>query len=470
MSATPLFSQEQPTYDPNATAESLGLEPYVLPDDFYPNYPWDWMPVERLPHETFESSLLSTAECGYNLVGFVFPENLPLCERLGLKTFVPVKGGNCWGAITDEEWKALTDEEIDERIRTIVADTKDYACVVGYYLVDEPGTKSFPALAKAVAAVKKYAPGKIAYINLFPSHATVDTDDNPNSQLQTRTFTEYLERFVQEVKPQYLSYDSYMVEYSDDMQDPGRAAFYYADLLEVRRVALKYDLPFWHIVSCNRLANIYETMTPPPSPARFAFQAYTTLAAGGRGLGWFIYHGRESALGIPDGASYSPIDSRGLRTVQWQYQQVINTHVNTLGPMMNRLTPIGVYFTTPTPVPGLPELPGKLIRKVESTASPRGYIQKTPAFMVGEFVDPDGNEYVMMVNLSLEHSARFHMETVKDDEDYVCFEKISPIDGSRSLLITDVFGEWVLPGHGILLKLNAKASAEKSNTPSEPRR
>jgi len=120
---------------------------------------------------------------------------------------------------------------------------------------------------------------------------------------------------------------------------------------------------------------------------------------------------------------------------------------------MNRLTSTGVYFTTPTPTPKLPALPGKLVRNVESTASPRGYIKKKPSFMVGEFVDRGGNDYVMLVNLSLEHSARFHIETVKD---YTSMEKFSPTDGSLSPLITDETGEWVLPGHGMLLKLNAK--------------
>ncbi len=435
ISGAAIFAQEQATYDPNATAESLGLVPYVAPDDFYPNYPWEWFPVEHLPHETIETSLPGVAECGYTLAGFVLPENLWRCDKLGLKTFVAINGAN---------WTAMSDAEIDELIRTTVEKSKDHECVIGYYLIDEPGAKSFPALAKAVAAVKKYDPGRIAYINLFPRYATTDTVENPNSQLQTRSFTEYLERYVQEVKPQFISYDNYMVEYSDDMQDLGKAAVYYADLLEIRGIAIKYKLPFWNIVSCNRI----QGMTPPPSPARFAFQAYTTLAAGGRGIGWFIYYARESA-----GFSYSPIDNAGRRTVSWQYQQAINKHIDTLGPIMNRLASTGVYFTAPTPTPDLPALPGKLVSKVESTASPRGNIEKTPAFMVGEFVDRDGNDYVMLVNLSLEHSARFHLETVKE---YAGIEKFSPIDGSLSPLITDDTGEWVLPGHGVLLKLNAK--------------
>ena len=163
--------------------------------------------------------------------------------------------------------------------------------------MDEPGAPAFPALAKAVAAVKKYAPGKLAYINLFPSYATVGAPDQ--SQLGTATFTEYLERFVNEVKPQIISYDNYMVQYSDDLADKTKAAIYYADLLEIRRVAKKYDLPFWNIVSCNQIRK----QTTVPSPANLAFQAYTTLAAGGRGVSWYKYY--------QDGYAYAPIDESG---------------------------------------------------------------------------------------------------------------------------------------------------------------
>ena len=53
-----------------------------------------------------------------------------------------------------------------------------------------------PALAKAVAAVKRFAPGKLAYINLYPNYATIGA---PNlSQLGTDSYADYLERFIAE--------------------------------------------------------------------------------------------------------------------------------------------------------------------------------------------------------------------------------------------------------------------------------
>lgn len=424
-----LSAEEPPPYDPHATAESLRLEPYSLPEDFFPVYPWDWFPRAVPPHETLDTSLPGVAECGFNLAGFIKPADLPRCEALGLKAIVAISGA---------DWQNMTAEQIDAKIKETVEQSKDYSCVIGYFLVDEPGAKAFPALAQSVAAVKKYAPGKIAYINLFPRYATTDSVENPNSQLQTKSFTEYLERYVQEVKPQFLSYDNYMVEYSDDMNDSERAAVYYADLLQIRATALKYKLPFWNIVSCNRI----QPLTPAPSPARFAFQAYTTLAAGGRGLGWFIYYHRPSF-------SYSPIDEQGRRTVSWQYLQAINRHLRTLGPIMNRLESTGVYFTKPTPAPGLPELPGQLITALEVTASPRGFIKETPPFMIGEFKSRDGYHYAMLVNLSLQHAARVHVQTAQPSQN---LEWISPLDGLPTPLRADESGEWVLPGHGLLLR------------------
>src|SRR5438132_884283 len=136
----------------------------------------------------------------------------------------------------------------------------------------------FSALAKAVAAVKKCAPGKLAYINLFPEYATLGAPDK--SQLGTTNYTEYLERFVAEVKPQVLSYDNYMVQYSDDLKKRDVAASYFRNLIEVRRMGQKYHLPCLQIVAANQLRPGHAI----PSPANLSLQAYTTLAAGFRGV------------------------------------------------------------------------------------------------------------------------------------------------------------------------------------------
>ena len=394
--------------------------------DFFPILPWSpyhgWARpfVEHRP-----IGLESIADCGFNMAGFVFRKDLKQCERLGLGAIVlPIDDADI-SPTYRREWRKLSDPEIDRRIQQIVRAAGRSGAIQGYFIMDEPGVEDFPALGKAVAALKRYAPGKWAYINLFPNYATLGA---PNmSQLGTSNYSEYLERFVNEVKPQAISYDNYMVQYSNDLQETNRAASYYRNLLEVRRVARKYDLPCLNIVSANQI----RPTTPVPSPANLQFQAYTTLAAGYRGVTWYNYFG--------PGYKYTPIDPEGRKTLTWVYLQEVNSQVGALAPLMSRLTSTGVYFSDPAPVAGLPLLPGKLVQSV-TTPVP---------VMVGEFQHADGRRCVMVVNLSLERSARFTLTTTRPGG---AVRVVSPVDGSLSPLDTKT-GLWLTAGQGALLVL-----------------
>ena len=415
------------------TPPPSNIQPFTHSADLFPILPWDVLHGWKEPYRNPKNGLESIAECNFTMAGFVKPEDLPLCEKLGLTAIMaPSVSDKPWFG----KWREMKPEEIDRAVKEMVEAVGDSPAVLGYYIMDEPGSPAFPALAQAVASVKKYAPGKLAYINLFPSYATVGAPDK--SQLGTATYTEYLERFVNEVKPQILSYDNYMVQYSDDLVDENKAASYYADLLEIRRVAQKYGLPFWNIVSCNQIRK----QTTMPSPANMAFQAYTTLAAGGRGVSWYKYY--------QDGYAYAPIDGKGDKTLTWRYLQAVNHQLKTLGPIMNRLTSTGVFITSPPPVKELPLLPGKLVQEVQSTASPRGLLDAIPPIMVGEFQDEEGHDYVMLVNLSLEKSANVKIGTVKT---YNVKQFFSPEDG-RLLPFDEENGHWLLAGHGVLIKLD----------------
>ena len=251
----------------------------ITKPDFFPILPWDpyhgWSKpfVEHRPN-----GLESIADCNFNMAGFVQPRDLRRCEKLHLGAIVLTGEADAITPAYRREWKKLSDEEIERRIKVIIQAAGKSPAIKGYYIMDEPGVVDFPALGKAVAAVKKHAPGKLAYINLFPDYATLGAPDR--SQLGTSNYTEYLERFVAEVNPQVISYDNYMVQYSDDLKDTAKAASYYHNLLEVRRVAQKHQLPCLNIVSINQI----RPPAPIPSPANLQFQAYTTLAAGYRGV------------------------------------------------------------------------------------------------------------------------------------------------------------------------------------------
>lgn len=395
-----------------------------------------------------QSGLQGMQECHFTVADVSDAQDYALCEKLGLAVIVTEVPH-----LTGPEWEKLSDADIDRKVKRMIEKGGKSEAIIGYQLCDEPSATAFPALAKAVAAVKKYAPGKFAYINLYPNYATLWTMDKVKSQLGTKSYTEYLERFVNEVKPQLISYDNYMVQFSMDLEKKPQAAKYYTNLMEVRRVALKYGLPFYNIVSSNQI----RPFTTIPSPANLSLQAYTTLAAGARGVKWYTYHGNAYA--------YNPLDERGNKTLTWRYLEEVNRQISILGPVMSHLTSTGVYFNSPSPDESLLTLPGKWVTNVDTSAP----------MMVGEFVSGDGTNYAMVVNLSLEKSAKFTLETkipqekmwiVSAAEDGQFIEADDQNDffmtghGKEKKPGNEKKGIWLTAGQGILIKFGGISSEE----------
>jgi len=372
--------------------------------------------------------LESIAACGFNFAGFVLPEDLGKCRKLNLAAILLIADPQLLPLRYHKDWRQLSDAEIDNQVKVLVKAGGSNPALKGYFLMDEPSARDFPALGKAVAAVKKYAPGKLAYINLLPDYATLGAPDT--SQLGTSTYTEYLERFVKEVRPQLLSYDNYMVQYSNDLKDKNVAASYFRNLVEVRRIGQKYRLPCLQIVAANQLRPNHTV----PSPANLMLQAYTTLAAGFRGVTWYTYYGR--------GYLHASIDEAGQKTMTWAYLHEVNRQIVTLAPVMSRISSTGIFFTAPTPADGRPSLAGSYLESIKS---------KTP-MMVGEFSDKQGQRYFMLVNLSLEESANFRLQTKVPDMD---LQEVSNVDGRLRPYKPGMDGFWLTAGQGVLVKMGS---------------
>jgi hypothetical protein len=407
--------------DPKRSAAS----DFVMPENFFPITSWEAAPQDQEMLADRDHGIPSLAQAGFTTVAFVHPKLLPECERLGMKAIVAEDRAS-------KKWKGMSDDDITSYVKKMVDDSRGSSAVLGYLLMDEPGASQFPALAKAVAAVRKFAPGKLAYINLFPDYATISAKDI--SQLETANYEEYLERYVTEVKPQFISYDNYRVLQSNDLKVTTAALSYYKNLLAIRNSAQKHNLPFWNIVSSNRI----RPLTPVPSPANMLFQAYTTLAAGGQGVTWFTYY--------VHGYAYAAIDKEGRRGPTWSYLRMVNEQLKVIGPRMRNLRSTGVYFSSPPPVDGLPLLPGQLVRNAQADAP----------IMVGEFTSASGEKYAMLVNLSLEHSSKVHLALTATPAP-TSLEYVSPVDGSilpleKLPLEKDNF-LWLTAGQGALIKL-----------------
>lgn len=413
-----------------AAPSGVGLD---VDRDFFPILAWDRLDrADKEQPTSTEEQIRSLAECNFTVAAFARPEDLPLIQKMGMKAILhPGETPVPWKT----NWKEVKAADAGAGVRQWLKSLPKHPAILGYYLKDEPGTPLFPALAEGVAAVKELAPGKLAYINLFPGYATIG---NPNqSQLGAASFTDYLERFVSQVKPQILSYDNYKVMVSDDLQDMKHGQVYFSDLLEVRRVSQKHQIPFWNVICANQIRNY----TSVPTPANLMLQAYTTLAAGGRGISWYTYFQR--------GYDYAPIDRQGRRTETWQWLSVVNSRIKVLGPLLNDLESTGVFFTDPAPKQGMPLLPGRIVKSIAASTSARIDNAPKPPLMVGEFKDSGGNDWVMVVNLSLQFSARVQVATT---ETYSEAAMISSLDGAKVPIKLDE-PRWLAAGEGMLISL-----------------
>ena len=374
-------------------------------------------------------------------------QDFELCEQLGLSVLVAPPEAKRGRHILPDEWMKMTDEEIDALVKRMVEQGGNSKAIVGYQIADEPSARAFPKLAVAVAAVRKYAPGKLTHINLYPNYATLWTMDQVKSQLGTKTYQEYLEQFVEIVKPDFICYDNYMVQFSMDQQNRKLMAKHYTNIMAVRDVAMKNNLPWWNVVSSNQIRQ----HTVIPTLDNMMLQAYTSLAAGAGGVRWYTYW--------QSGYDYAPINENEQRTNTWYALREVNRHLAILGPMIKTLKSMGVYFTDPAIDPSLPLLPGKIVQEAMCTEP----------LMIGEFESDRGNRYAMVVNISLEHSASFVLKTdienerlfiVSTGEQFPYFREIVSAESRRAVQVNNVDqvarskekAYWLPAGQGVLIK------------------
>jgi hypothetical protein len=252
-------------------------------------------------------------------------------------------------------------------------------------------------------------------VNLFPNYASA-------GQLGTPTYEAYLDQFVATCRPPVLSYDHYALHEGGGFT----ADAYFLNLEQMRRVAVKHDLPFWNIVQAQGCLNFRE-----PTAADFRFQVYTSLAYGARGIAYFQYI--ASAVGNFRGA---PVDQFGNETDAWRWMQSVNLQVGKLGPTLLKLRSDRAYHFGSVPKGSAGPDEQSLVKAANGS------------LLVGDFTHADGSRYVLCVNKDFARSMPCHPQfrgQVKRPE------MVSPYSGQ----LTPYEGEqvWLAPGQGVLLKL-----------------
>lgn len=276
--------------------------------------------------------------------------------------------------------------------------------VWGYMIQDEPSAADFPKLQKRVAELRAVRPGKLAFINLFPDYATPE-------QLGTKTYEEYVDKFVKEVNVDVLSMDYYPhFKPGKDERDG-----YCGNLEVMRKFSLERGIPFW---------NFFNTMLfqdhTDPTEAQIRWQIWTSLTYGAKGVMYFCYWTPGGKGEFIQG--WALVTSDGRLTRHYEQAKRINAELKKLGPTLMKLNSTGAY-------------------RVKTGDDYRKILAGTPIksltageYLVGVFKHADGRRAVMLNNYEFAYTS---WPTVVFDGDPNKVVEVSSETGKEIAIIDD---------------------------------
>ncbi|MDR3197133.1 MAG: hypothetical protein LBU34_04620 [Planctomycetaceae bacterium] len=389
------------------------VTPKRVPATDFIIFPWGWMPSGEVESGVWgdladaDAMMKDIFDCGFNATGFIPARHIKYAIAHNL---APILFDSRIAAHPD-----VTPENADETVQAALNEIptpEEQKAVYSFYIRDEPNSSVFPLLNLWANAVKKQ--GILPYINLFPDYAN-------SQQLGSNSYEEHIDSFVQTCQPSYLSYDNYsLVNDTELIEDR-----FYNNLETIRKKSLQYNIPFWNVILANAHFDYAE-----PSAVTFNIQVYSTLAYGGKGIGYFTYY-------TPDVGNYrlAPIDQFGYRTKTWNALRHINLQIHSLAPVYCQLKSVNVFHIQNVPKNG---------RGKDSTVHLKSI--NDGQFLVGEFVDSKDNPYVLVVNKNLKSSAGLGVAFKKEGRTMM----ISPYN-NKGKIPFDGEQRWLAPGAGVLL-------------------
>ena len=373
-------------------------------------FPWSGMNWNKIPADgvkaqwgdfaSMNEAMRDLYDCGFNTSGFTGVQNLKHARNNHLMGILELG--------TDAH-RETTQEEADATINKLMAsitDPEDRKTVYAISICDEPHIVHLPKLGVWAEAVRKQR--FLPYINLLPIGAG------------GWKYEDYLDQYVKICNPPVISYDNYSVREGGRLDEN----FFFSNIESVRNKSLQSGIPFWNVVLSNAHFNY-----PEPSDATLSIQVYSTLAYGGKGIGWFTYY-------TPNAGNYrlAPVDRFGYRTKTWEMIRHINLQIHALAPVYCKLKSINVFHTgnIPQTCQGIDS--AQLVETISDAS-----------FLVGEFTDTGGKPYIMVVNKNMQSSVNFDVQ-FKEKGRVMLINQFGygllPFGGEQ---------KWLAPGCGALL-------------------
>lgn len=165
---------------------------------------------------------------------------------------------------------------------------------------------------------------------------------------------------------------------------------YFLNLLEMRRLSLEKNKPFWTLLSAQRMkGSDIQTATT------LSFQAFASLGTGASAIAWQGFYGD----------AYSPVDEDGDITQTYFWLQDVNRRYKVLSKKMKDMTLQTVYFGYSTSKE-LPQLSENSTVLSAITYDNKAHGTRSVPLMISEWKDKDGALYLFILNLSTGETVR----------------------------------------------------------------
>ena len=319
---------------------------------------------------------------GGNLPDY-FISQLDLLQRHGLRGLLSIP----YGAPRDPKGIcALDDPDQKKRLDAIVEAVKKHPAMYAYCLNDEPSAAIFYNQSRMKAYFETNDPSHLVFINLLPVTAS-------NKQLGTAgdsisAYTNYLSEFVRVLKPRVLCYDHYHFGVRGD------GLKYFLNLKLIRQAAIDAGIPFMNFVqACSWTKN-----SRIPTGEELRWLAYTSLAYGSGGIGYYVYGHPKHDGGMMYTASSEEMFGKtgvilgGPPTPLYYYARELNREFAATAAQLQSLRSLGVYHVgiLPEGASPLPDAaPFKLDPPVPQKELPPSPVKK-PSADEGTILNDEG--------------------------------------------------------------------------------
>lgn len=189
--------------------------------------------------------------------------------------------------------------------------TKDYdssPALQGFLITDEPIAEWFHDLGEMKKSFEKEYPGKEFYVNLYPTYATA-------GQIGTETYEEYLDSYLEQVSPEFLSYDHYCLNGNEENPILTADVLYNLELAQSK--SMEKGIPMYTFVrSMGEADSLRGT-----SEAEISYQVMTELSYGSRAIQYYCYWTAQIYEGL---GAYAMIDFEGKKTPVYDAVKNVN--------------------------------------------------------------------------------------------------------------------------------------------------